>query len=581
MVKTAFLLFALLGFFSSAQTSADLIGVWQAELSGVTFVQTLNADGTYTFEAESQNYFEEGTWQFDGTNFSQQWTDPGTRAAMSEVYRLEFTSATTMIISEGNFDEPMMFSKVTQAQTNPLSVPTEPTTTEPAQDSSTQNSSTQTATSSITLLNKSTLVKLPPPEAGEYTCSSSNVTFGTTYDLTGNVGDTLPVYGVNTMESLVGNLMLDGNGTYTVTKTAGAGTYTFDAASNQLSFTGELAAFPIDYFVTNGFFTIRLNFLDANNQAEASLSCSLESANAASPTTATPNPGLPGTLGLHTSDEQMIKVVAETGSVQLLGVGVQPYQAANGETIFFKDDGALVNTSEFLITGPDGTLTAKLPVDDSEDCITADNIFGLGCRGGTQASEPVLSPDSTLIAYSSTDDLGTQNVMVRRRNASGSELIAVIPDVSQPSWTSDGGLIMAGGARATGSLSNVEGIYRMDPSFSNLQAIGATLISPQAPTLSPDGTTIAFLENTVLWLMNSDGSNPRPLVNQMDLELYGYPAWSPDGQWLAVAAAEPNFEAWTWILVLPVNGNTKQAQRLELPDLSPLIINRSSRITWH
>jgi hypothetical protein len=569
-----------------AQTSRDLIGTWHAESNGVSIVQTINTDGTYTFEAKSQSYFEEGTWQLDGSNFSQQWQDAQTGEAQQATYTLEFLGIDTFQQSGGNLNgEVYTFSRMntgTNTQTTPVNPLSTPTTTN--QNSSTQTPSTQTASTSatpITLLDKSTLVKLPPPETGEYTCSSSNVTFGTTYDLTGNVGDTLPVYGVNTMESLVGNLMLDGNGTYTVTKTAGAGTYTFDAASNQLSFTGELAAFPIDYFVTNGFFTIRLNFLDANNQAEASLSCSLESANAASPTTATPNPGLPGTLGLHTSDEQIITFVAETGSVQLLGVGVQPYQAANGETIFFKDDGALVNTSEFLITGPDGTLTAKLPVDDSEDCITADNIFGLGCRGGTQASEPVLSPDSTLIAYSSTDDLGTQNVMVRRRNASGSELIAVIPDVSQPSWTSDGGLIMAGGARATGSLSNVEGIYRMDPSFSNLQAIGATLISPQAPTLSPDGTTIAFLENTVLWLMNSDGSNPRPLVNQMDLELYGYPAWSPDGQWLAVAAAEPNFEAWTWILVLPVNGNTKQAQRLVLPTLAPLIINRSSRITWH
>ncbi len=561
---------------SMAQTSQELIGTWQAESNGVSIVQIINADGTYTFEAPSQNYLEQGTWQFDSPNFSQQWQDSQTGEAQQATYTVEFLGTDTYQMSGGNLNgEVYTFIRLnagTNAQTtvtNPLSAPT-----------ATQDSSTPGTAPPVTLLNKRTLVRLPPPEAGEYTCSSSNVTFGTVYDLTGDFGDTIPVYGVNTMESLVGSLMIDGNGNYTVSKTAGAGTYMFDAASNQVSFTGELAAFPIDYFVTDGFFTIRLNFLDANNQTEASLSCSHGSQNAASPTTATPNPGLPGVLGLHTSDEQMIRVVAETGSVQLLGVGVQPYQAANGETIFFKDDGALVNSGEFLITGPDGTLTARLPVNDSEDCISPENPFGIGCRGVTQASEPVLSPDSTLIAYSSTDDLGTQNVMVRRRNANGSELIAAIPDVSQPSWTSDGGLIMAGGARATGSLSSVEGIFRLDPSFSNLQAIGSSLISPEAPSLSPDGTTIAFLQNKALWLINSDGSNPRPLVQQPDLNVYGFPAWSPDGQWLAVAAAEPNFEAWSWILALPVNGNTKQAQRLELPTLDPINVNRDSRITW-
>ncbi len=677
--------FVLLSFYisplSRAQTSENLIGTWQAQTNGVTYLQTINQDGSYSYEVPVQNYLEKGTWQFDGTNLSQQWQDPGTGEAMSETYRLEFTSDTSFVMSEGNLDFPITFTKVEQQATPNPKTPTNPlaanasegligtwqtqvgnisviqtinsdgtyTFEVPAQNylekgtwqldgtnfsqqwqdpktgaaqqttyrleflgansfrqsggnlgetvytftkvdsQATTTTANQPSTSAapaapLVLESKETLIQLPPPEAGEYRCSHSYLTFGTTFDPTGSPGDTMPVYGVNLLESLVGHLMMDGNGNYTMSESQGkGGTYRFDAATNKLSFTGELAEFPVDYFVDDGWFTVRLNFLDANNKEETSLDCSHESPNAVAPTTSSPNPGLPGTLGLHTKDNQIIKFVAETGEAQIIGTGMQPYQASNGETIVVNNNGFSGDYPVFMVLAPDGTLAARLELDDSEDTSNSnstEDILQAGYSGVPEASDPVLSDDGTLIAYSSVDDLGSQRVNVRRRNGNSSELVAVIPDMSQPSWTKDGGLLMAGGARAIGSLSRVEGIYITDATFANPRPIGTNLVSPEAPALSPDGKTIAFRQGNALWLIDSDGSNPRAVVSQPDLNLFGYPAWSPDGQWLAVAAAEPYFEAWSWILVLPMNGNTHKAQRLELPTLDPIIVSRDSRITW-
>jgi serine/threonine protein kinase/Tol biopolymer transport system component len=61
------------------------------------------------------------------------------------------------------------------------------------------------------------------------------------------------------------------------------------------------------------------------------------------------------------------------------------------------------------------------------------------------------------------------------------------------------------------------------------------------PAIAGDGR-LAFLVQrrgqTELYVMNADGANTRRIAETLDLR--GAPAWSPDGQWLAVAAAGPD-----------------------------------------
>ena len=113
--------------FTIAQTPADLVGTWQAESNGVTYLQVIFADGSYTFEAVGQNYLEQGTWQFDGTNYSQQWHDPNTGEAMNETYRVEFLNADSFKQSGGNLQGQIF----TFARTDARVAPEQPTTTSP------------------------------------------------------------------------------------------------------------------------------------------------------------------------------------------------------------------------------------------------------------------------------------------------------------------------------------------------------------------------------------------------------------------------------------------------------------------
>src|SRR5207248_1033737 len=61
------------------------------------------------------------------------------------------------------------------------------------------------------------------------------------------------------------------------------------------------------------------------------------------------------------------------------------------------------------------------------------------------------------------------------------------------------------------------------------------------PRYSPDGQTIAFVSDRQgqnnLWLMNADGSQPRPVFIDKDVRVFE-PAWSPDGRYIYVHRQE-------------------------------------------
>jgi Tol biopolymer transport system component len=74
-----------------------------------------------------------------------------------------------------------------------------------------------------------------------------------------------------------------------------------------------------------------------------------------------------------------------------------------------------------------------------------------------------------------------------------------------------------------------------------------------APAIAPNGRQFAFPVQrggvTRLYVMNADGSGVRELTK--DLDVRGSAAWSPDGQWIAVAA---NREGQPALFKVPVKG---------------------------
>jgi serine/threonine protein kinase/Tol biopolymer transport system component len=74
-----------------------------------------------------------------------------------------------------------------------------------------------------------------------------------------------------------------------------------------------------------------------------------------------------------------------------------------------------------------------------------------------------------------------------------------------------------------------------------------------APAIAPNGRQFAFPVRrggvTRLQLMNVDGSGVRQISEELDVR--GAPAWSPDGQWIAVAA---NRDGQPALFKLPLNG---------------------------
>jgi Tol biopolymer transport system component len=77
------------------------------------------------------------------------------------------------------------------------------------------------------------------------------------------------------------------------------------------------------------------------------------------------------------------------------------------------------------------------------------------------------------------------------------------------------------------------------------------------PAPSPDGQWIAFESyrtgTSELWLMRSDGTDPHPLTETRNPNIYNYhPTWSPDSQYIAFAS---NWDGEHQVWVMKANGS--------------------------
>lgn len=209
--------------------------------------------------------------------------------------------------------------------------------------------------------------------------------------------------------------------------------------------------------------------------------------------------------------------------------GVPPIAAGNAAGPKQLHDAIAFFTREF------STIDGGLAVMD---------VDGSGRRpltGGERGFEPAISPDGRRIAFTRSPDGETVSIYVMNVDGTGTTSIVqglVFPP--GPVWSPGGGQIAFRSSHEgqTGPVARI--------SIVNADGTGLRQVSPEpgpnefaydeSPTWSPTGTQLAFTRNSVLHVINVDGTGMTALPNE-DLAIN--PSWSPDGQRIAYTSLDP------------------------------------------
>ena len=258
-------------------------------------------------------------------------------------------------------------------------------------------------------------------------------------------------------------------------------------------------------------------------------------------TTPVNNPGISGTLYYNTLSE-LHKINLGTGTVTKIGTALGPNVLSDGRILCVSiGDGLAIISAD----GAQKQIIVKeqhyAPYD-----VTYDDFF----------LNPQLSPDKQSIAY----DDGHVSPFCYVVDINGNLLWSIgDPAVNakgryeRPVWGKDGSLFVQG------EINYNNGIYKIAKDFKSITRIDPNLSTVTRPTVSPDGATIAFIVNGDLWLMGNDGSNAHALTTgKSSLD---YPAWSPDGKWIACYG--PAFD----IYFIPVGGGNIVLSSQAIPNL--------------
>jgi eukaryotic-like serine/threonine-protein kinase len=147
-----------------------------------------------------------------------------------------------------------------------------------------------------------------------------------------------------------------------------------------------------------------------------------------------------------------------------------------------------------------------------------------------------ISPEGKYLAYA--DKTGTY-----LRLLSTGEVHALLPKaqaVAFLGWFPDGTRLLASSPAPSG---NKLALWVLSAFGGNPRQLSD---EGWSASVSPDGSQITFLKSVTygetgaeLWLMEADGGNQRKIVSSSGQEVFGSPAWSPDGRWVAYEKFEP------------------------------------------
>ncbi|WP_343488013.1 hypothetical protein [Allomuricauda sp. d1] len=204
-----------------------------------------------------------------------------------------------------------------------------------------------------------------------------------------------------------------------------------------------------------------------------------------------------------------------------LGYGSHPWRHAKGDIILAKGCGDDVN--RLVIHEENGKETIV--------SMCSSEIPNPGYLS-TAFEFARLSPDKKLIAaeakYYLNNGYRYSTVIIKNK-----EIIKVFDNFGAPEWLPDGRLLLVS-----------DGMYITEINGTLKKIDDGTLSSgPNNPDLDPSGKRIAFEWNQRIWVMDIDGSNLKEIASGN--ALYRFPAWSPNGKYVAFLAHEGySFTGW-------------------------------------
>lgn len=317
--------------------------------------------------------------------------------------------------------------------------------------------------------------------------------------------------------------------------------------------------------------------------AVLSFACDDEAEQALAPTATTPEPEVTGEPTAVPAESRLLFVGAaspdETGLYSV---------AADGTDLTLVSD-----VDSGAVLSPDGERVAfACPFADEPARLARDICVGpvqkteTRVEIGEQLGGIVWEPDSSRLAVV-TELVDEAAVFfgsgVSLINADGSDLQELVPlteglHLTNLQWSPDGQQLAL---LATTSVpinpvqrTDLEVVDPEDGTRTNvteqIPEAGTSLTGVEEFAWAPDGSALAFVRNSLvsggnveLYTVARDGSDLRQLTDTPDWHEIS-PAWSPDGQWLAVSAA-PAESGFRQVFIVPAAGGEG---RLLAPDLS-------------
>ena len=160
--------------------------------------------------------------------------------------------------------------------------------------------------------------------------------------------------------------------------------------------------------------------------------------------------------------------------------------------------------------------------------IDADGKNPIRLTDGLVDSYPDWSPDGMKIVYDAhlhPEEHHVAPAGITVMDADGNNKRLLTPEGAHPSWSPDGKRIAF-----ISTVGVINHVFVMDADGGNRTQLTHDFVRKRLPSWSHDGKRIAYVGNNVIWVVDSDGENPRQLTWHVT---ESHPTWSPDSESIA------------------------------------------------